>query len=382
MKKRAYLSILCLILIGALIPTVCAAEQTAGHKHKFGERFDVVKATCLEAGSYKVTCKTCGETFTKTLKKKDHKWSDCGYIEEPTCTEEGGMRQECEVCGSERVKMIKALDHDYTWKTVKKATCSSGGEQKGICKRCGKEKTRKTSPAEHLFEDRTVILEATPFAQGIASCVCSVCGYEEEVPFDPEGTLRVGSEDHEAVKVLQQALLDLGLLEDKVDGIFGKKTEKAVKKYQLSSGMEDDGVAWPGVIDEILSDQRILLYGVSACCPVEDMDGNPTWQYCEEHAGLLEALADLIIYGGSDQRVVLQDLINAGNYELGLLFDRPELNRDPNTFALLSARRAALSAQMAAWKQGEVTEETVYACEDACMDLIASVCSAIGEQNQ
>ena len=53
--------------------------------------------------------------------------------------------------------------------------------------------------------------------------------------------LRRGSKG-EDVKALQQALIDLGFLNDKADGIFGKKTEQAVKEWQWYLGEEDNGV--------------------------------------------------------------------------------------------------------------------------------------------
>ncbi|MBR6187285.1 MAG: peptidoglycan-binding protein [Clostridia bacterium] len=56
----------------------------------------------------------------------------------------------------------------------------------------------------------------------------------------------------EEVKELQQILIELGFLEDKADGIFGKKTEKAVKALQ-----EYWGVNTTGRLDD---DDLMLLY--------------------------------------------------------------------------------------------------------------------------
>lgn len=65
--------------------------------------------------------------------------------------------------------------------------------------------------------------------------------------FDENGqailpTIRKGS-DKELVKKLQQALIDQGFLDDKADGIYGGKTEAAIKAAQESFGMEVTGVA-------------------------------------------------------------------------------------------------------------------------------------------
>ena len=57
---------------------------------------------------------------------------------------------------------------------------------------------------------------------------------------DPS-TLYNGSRG-EAVRKLQQALIDLGFLNDKADGVFGNKTEEAVRKFQAANGLTADGI--------------------------------------------------------------------------------------------------------------------------------------------
>lgn len=44
------------------------------------------------------------------------------------------------------------------------------------------------------------------------------------------------------VKAIQSKLKDLGFLPGSVDGIFGPNTEKAVKAFQKSAGLKDDGI--------------------------------------------------------------------------------------------------------------------------------------------
>jgi peptidoglycan hydrolase-like protein with peptidoglycan-binding domain len=45
-----------------------------------------------------------------------------------------------------------------------------------------------------------------------------------------------------AVKQLQEQLYRLGYDPGTVDGIFGPKTEKAVKAFQLANGLDVDGI--------------------------------------------------------------------------------------------------------------------------------------------
>ena len=47
----------------------------------------------------------------------------------------------------------------------------------------------------------------------------------------------------DGVSRLQQALTDLGYLRDRVDGVFGKKTAKAVQDFQTASGLTATGAA-------------------------------------------------------------------------------------------------------------------------------------------
>lgn len=55
----------------------------------------------------------------------------------------------------------------------------------------------------------------------------------------------------EDVRWLQSMLVDLGFLDDVADGIFGKKTQAAVKSIQRYWGVEETGVADEGVINDL-----------------------------------------------------------------------------------------------------------------------------------
>ena len=50
------------------------------------------------------------------------------------------------------------------------------------------------------------------------------------------------------VRSLQEALRRLGLTAAKTDGVYGRKTKKAVKKFQKQAGLTPDGVAGPKTI--------------------------------------------------------------------------------------------------------------------------------------
>ena len=60
--------------------------------------------------------------------------------------------------------------------------------------------------------------------------------------------LRVGSEGDE-VKDLQKALLRKGINCGAVDGIFGSKTQDAVKRFQEREGLSADGIVGPKTLE-------------------------------------------------------------------------------------------------------------------------------------
>lgn len=47
----------------------------------------------------------------------------------------------------------------------------------------------------------------------------------------------------DAVKELQQRLIDLGYLSDKADGSYGNKTKTAVEMFQREAGIAANGIA-------------------------------------------------------------------------------------------------------------------------------------------
>ena len=55
----------------------------------------------------------------------------------------------------------------------------------------------------------------------------------------------------EGVREAQEWLIELGYLEDKADGIFGKKTEAAVKAFQKTIGAKTTGTLSPEQLDEL-----------------------------------------------------------------------------------------------------------------------------------
>ena len=90
--------------------------------------------------------------------------------------------------------------------------------------------------------------------------------------FDPDAeatlrTLRLGSRG-DRVRQLQNRLIDLKLLSDDADGVYGNNTEAAVRLFEQRMiqlglpGLTLDGVATPGLVELIMSD--LSVYGFEA----------------------------------------------------------------------------------------------------------------------
>ena len=66
-------------------------------------------------------------------------------------------------------------------------------------------------------------------------------------------TLREGSSEKAAVRLLQQKLKSLGYYKGTVDGDFGSGTTEAVKAFQRAHKMTADGVAGGGTLNKLFS---------------------------------------------------------------------------------------------------------------------------------
>ena len=75
----------------------------------------------------------------------------------------------------------------------------------------------------------------------LAAFMLAVCCFSSAMALK-SSTLSIGSRG-EDVRKMQQALIDLGYLKDKADGIFGRKTFQAVCNFQTASKLTADGLA-------------------------------------------------------------------------------------------------------------------------------------------
>ena len=245
--------------------TVCGSEKDAPEEipatgHSFGEWKTEVVATCIQEGVTSRSCKTCGYKEYMDSDYGSHNWSDWKLVERGDCEHPGLEERNCSLCGESQHRETEGNDHSWgAWETVKEPSCAEEGRKERECRRCGEDQSRSIEKLDHSFGPWTIIQEPTAEDPGIRERVCGVCGYAEREEFYPEGTLKKGDRG-DLVEKLQEALNEEGYDCGTADGIFGNKTENAVKEYQEDNYMVVDGVAWPELINGLLDYVRFEKY--------------------------------------------------------------------------------------------------------------------------
>lgn len=145
----------------------CGATETMPHIWEESEV--LTPPTHLTEGEVKLTCKECLATKAQALEKtKDHKHEESARTE-PTCTAEGSVTYTC-ACGDSYTETLKKLDHSYT---------------DGVCSLCGKPESGEGCDHDNLDSCEVKV----EFLSNIESCnggvriyyICPVCVQEVKV---------------------------------------------------------------------------------------------------------------------------------------------------------------------------------------------------------
>lgn len=248
MTKRKWIFALLTAMLVIVASCALATEVDSGSapcQHPFKTK-TIIKGSCKENG-YEITqCDSCHAVIEKlTIKAPGHDWDEVDS-QKPTCTREGWKKYECDRCGDEKIKAIEKLPHSYgSWSTVRESTCTVQGERERFCQNCGRRSTQAIDLLPHPFNSWSVVREATDHSQGMEERVCTACSYVESRSFYPAGTLYPEMEANEAIRLLQQYLIDNGYMVSRVDGDYGSRTVEGVKEYQRQLGFEPTGIAYP-----------------------------------------------------------------------------------------------------------------------------------------
>ena len=311
--KRTFCLLCCFVLLIVFSASAAYSEcwyEDQNGTHDF-EQVDVRKVTCTEDGYYILECRQCGKNVREITEKAiGHKWQKVDSESyPPTCTQGGMTTYVCDNCSQIRTESVNALGHDmYDEAVVRSPTCEVEGRMSIRCSRCGYSDVRDIPRIDHQYGAWSVTVPATDHSMGTRQSVCIECGDAQTENYFPDGTLTRGSKG-EAVRSLQQMLLDLGILRDVADGVFGAKTELAVKDYQTTAGFNSDGIAWPQTLAQLTLDWQTAMGYASApsipepsetaaprtvCGFYQDENGAAYIQHCTYHQGIIDIAATLL----------------------------------------------------------------------------------------
>ena len=313
--KRTFCLLCCFVLLIVFSASAAYSEcwyEDQNGTHDF-EQVDVRKVTCTEDGYYILECRQCGKNVREITEKAiGHKWQKVDSESyPPTCTQGGMTTYVCDNCSQIRTESVNALGHDmYDEAVVRSPTCEVEGRMSIRCSRCGYSDVRDIPRIDHQYGAWSVTVPATDHSMGTRQSVCIECGDAQTENYFPDGTLTHGSKG-EAVRSLQQMLLDLGILRDVADGVFGAKTELAVKDYQTTAGFNSDGIAWPQTLAQLTLDwQTAMGYASAPSIPETEpsetaaprtvcgfyLDENvlENIQYCVYHREIIDIAATLL----------------------------------------------------------------------------------------
>lgn len=332
--KRTFCLLCCLLLMAAL-GAPARAESGCWYLYTYGahdfEQTEMRLPTCTEAGYYLLECRICGlNELHMTDSAIGHAWQRVGNeSSSPTCTKAGITTWVCDECSLKRTESVKALGHDMRDEAVVRSpTCEIEGRMSIRCSRCGYSDVRDIPRTDHQYGAWRVTVPATDHSMGTRQSVCIECGEAQNRNYYPDGTLTRGSKG-EAVRSLQQMLLDLGRLRDVADGVFGAKTESAVKSYQTTVGFNSDGIAWPQTLARLTLDWQAAMgiapvetpapepepsapdAPLSACGILMDENGAEHIQYCDYHQEIADMAASLLARAGETNALRAQKQIRA-----------------------------------------------------------------------
>lgn len=210
--------------------------------------------------------------------------------------------------------------HDFEQTNACYATCTEDGYYELECRQCGhylKETTQEATGHDWVVTHRE---EPGDCTYGIIIEECNWCNESKSKKIYPDGALYRGIKAPDSVRQLQSRLIDLGYLNDKADGVFGKNTEAAVKAFQKAAGLNADGVAWPQTLEKLETKWFVFQQYTDVEAPVataeptaepaaapneerfypdfcyswEDENGSTVYEYCKKHADMFAAQNNLL----------------------------------------------------------------------------------------
>jgi len=355
---------------------------------------NVVYPGCENDGYYILRCHNCSyATKEITGKAYGHDWE---YVsgQPADCTDDGYRKYICGNCGQSKNEILRATGHN--WKdsyVLEDATCKKDGSMRTVCTKCGLSGSRKIDKG-HKYGSWKVTEEATDHSKGTRTRTCKNCSAKQTDTFYPEGTLYKNIKNKsEEVKSLQQLLTDLGFLNDKIDGIFGSKTENAVKSCQTEYGLTSDGIAWPQTIhtlgvawDVEFGEPEEPVEPGNAYAPFCTMlnleNDQKYWDMCEVHSDIFMHAADSVNEDLGEEEI-LKAYIDAWQTDLDRMYQIWLLNVNPEEQPMVVNSKTMfmgyLNSQQMLWnaQYGAGSVKTFEMTNEMLMEQCFSLCGVI-----
>lgn len=140
------------IIIIVFILIFIALLSSGECKHRKTSIVEAVEATCtLDGLTEGEICLKCHKMVTKqkTVYATGHQYDE-SILKKATCLEEGLMKYTCKVCGDEKTEKIEKHTFDDGY-VKKEASCTQDGIKIYTCYNCGFEKTEETKATGHSF---------------------------------------------------------------------------------------------------------------------------------------------------------------------------------------------------------------------------------------
>ncbi|MBR6915458.1 MAG: hypothetical protein IKN36_03790, partial [Clostridia bacterium] len=142
-----------------------------------------------------------GETVITGMESHEHAWGEGVVTREPSCTEDGVKTFTCE-CGETKTETIPAKGHvpaDAVRENETAATCTGTGKYDEVvyCSVCSAEISRKTITTEalgHLWDEGTVVKEATSEEDGLIRYTCARCSETRDETIPKGGHVHIWDE--------------------------------------------------------------------------------------------------------------------------------------------------------------------------------------------
>ena len=206
----------------------------------------------------------------------------------------------------------------------------------------------------------------------------------------------------EGVREAQEWLIELGYLDGEADGIFGKKTEAAAKKFQQTIGVKVTGRLTVTQLDELeflLMDANAVMEGdglgedelqemyPAGCCRTDDKPG--AVDYCWRHfeAGRLNARLRLPALPDKAVKMFAEQAVPQWEQAIRDLYDEWE-NENPDVAEKqldifeteMSEKEAELEGKYGAGS-AKALQEMAYWLEDVCVDRCFDLHTAEGNSD-